>query len=33
VLPTLFPEYLPRNQDGYGSIGVYWVAGEELPVG
>jgi cytochrome c553 len=33
VLPTLFPEYLPSNQDGYGSIGVYWVAGEELPVG
>ena len=33
VLPTLFPEYLPGNQDGYGSIGVYWIAGEELPVG
>jgi cytochrome c553 len=33
VLPTLFPEYLPGNQDGYGSVGVYWVAGEELPVG
>jgi cytochrome c553 len=33
VLPTLFPEYLPGNQDGYGSIGVYWVGGEELPVG
>ena len=33
VLPTLFPEYLPGNQDGFGSIGVYWVAGEELPVG
>lgn len=33
VFPTLFPEYLPGNQDGYGSIGVYWVAGEELPVG
>jgi hypothetical protein len=33
VLPTLFPEYLPGNQNGYGSIGVYWVAGEELPVG
>jgi hypothetical protein len=32
VLPTLFPEYLPGNQDGYGAIGVYWVAGEELPV-
>ena len=26
VLPTIFPEYLPGNQDGYGAIGVYWVA-------
>lgn len=33
VLPTMFPEYLPGNQDGYASIGVYWIAGEELPVG
>lgn len=33
VLPTLFPEYLPGNRDGYGAIGVYWIAGEELPVG
>lgn len=33
VLPTLYPEYLPGNQDGYGSIGVYWIGGEELPVG
>jgi hypothetical protein len=33
VLPKMFPEYLPGNQDGFGSIGVFWVAGEELPVG
>ena len=33
VLPTMFPEYLPGNQDGFASIGVYWIAGEELPVG
>jgi hypothetical protein len=33
VLPTMFPDYLPGNQDGYGSIGVNWLAGEELPVG
>jgi hypothetical protein len=33
VLPTMFPDYLPGNQDGFGSIGVYWIAGEELPVG
>src|SRR5215510_12415619 len=32
-IPTMFPYFLPGNQDGYGSIGVYWVAGEELPVG
>ena len=33
VLPTMFPDFLPGNQDGYGAIGVYWVPGEELPVG
>lgn len=33
VLPTLFPEYLPGNQDGFGAIGVYWIGGDELPVG
>ena len=33
ILPALYPEYLPANQDGYGSIGVYWIGGEELPVG
>jgi Cytochrome C oxidase, cbb3-type, subunit III len=33
VLPVLFPEYLPGNQDGYGALGLYWVPGEELPVG
>jgi hypothetical protein len=33
VLPAMFPEYLPGNQDGFGSIGVHWIAGEELPVG
>jgi hypothetical protein len=33
VLPTMFPEYLPGNQDGYGAIGVFWEPGEELPVG
>jgi hypothetical protein len=33
VLPTMFPEYLPSNQDGFASIGVYWIGGEELPVG
>src|SRR5262249_57773539 len=33
VLPTMFPEYLPDGQDGYGSIRVYWISGEELPGG
>src|SRR5262249_39787561 len=33
VLPTMFPEYLPDGQDGYGSVGCYWMAGEERPVG
>ena len=33
VLPTMFPEYLPGNHDGYGATGVYWTKGDELPVG
>jgi hypothetical protein len=33
VLPQMFPEYLPGDRDGYAAIGLYWVAGEELPVG
>jgi hypothetical protein len=33
VLPTIFSDYLPGDKDGYGSIGVYWIAGDELPVG
>lgn len=33
VLPQMFPEYLPGNQDGYAAIGVYWIPGDEVPVG
>jgi len=33
VLPQLFPQHLPGNQDGYSSFGVVWLAGDELPVG
>ncbi len=33
VLPQMFPDHLPGNQDGYGAFGVFWKAGEELPVG
>jgi len=33
VLPQIFPEHLPSNRDGYGAFGLYWRAGEEVPVG
>ena len=33
VLPEIFPEHLPGRKDGYGSLGLFWEAGEELPVG
>lgn len=33
VLPKIFPEHLPGNQDGYSALGFYWEAGSELPVG
>jgi len=33
VLPQMFPEHMPANQDGYAAFGHYWRAGEELPVG
>ncbi|GGF63709.1 hypothetical protein GCM10007301_24370 [Azorhizobium oxalatiphilum] len=33
VLPTVFPDLLPRGQDGYGAIGMFWEPGAELPVG
>ena len=33
VLPQVFPQHLPGNQDGYASIGLFWRPGEELPVG
>jgi len=32
VLPTMFPEYLP-GPTGYTSLGLFWEAGQELPVG
>lgn len=32
VLPTVFPEYLP-GPGGYGSLGVSWEPGRELPMG
>lgn len=33
VLPQMFPEHLPGKKDGYGAFGLFWRAGEELPVG
>ena len=33
VLPQMFPEYLPGRGDGYGAFGLFWMAGEEMPVG
>src|SRR5256885_371896 len=33
VWQTIFPESLRGKKEGYASIGVYWIAGEELPVG
>ena len=29
----MFPDHLPGNKDGYAATGLYWIAGEELPVG
>ena len=33
VLPQIFPDRLPANRDGYGSFGLYWQAGDQVPVG
>ncbi len=33
VLPQMFPDHLPGNKDGYAAVGLYWLAGDELPVG
>jgi mono/diheme cytochrome c family protein len=33
VLPQIFPDLLPADRDGYAAFGVYWAAGEPLPVG
>ena len=33
VLPRVFPDLLPGDQDGYGAFGLYWPAGDPVPVG
>lgn len=33
VLPQVFPEYLPGNQDGYAAFGVMWLKGDPVPIG
>ena len=33
VLPKVFPDLLPGDQDGYGAFGLYWPSGDPVPVG
>jgi mono/diheme cytochrome c family protein len=33
VLPQIFPDRLPANKDGWGSFGLYWQAGDDVPIG
>nr|WP_209942947.1 cytochrome c [Rhizobium halophytocola] len=33
VLPQVFPDLVPGNGDGYGNFGVYWRAGDAVPMG
>jgi hypothetical protein len=33
VLPSMFPEKLPLKKSGYGSFGLSWEQGLELPIG
>jgi mono/diheme cytochrome c family protein len=33
VLPQIFPELLPGDREGYGAFGLYWAAGDRVPVG
>ena len=33
VLPTVFADHLPGEQQGYSSFGVFWPRGSELPTG
>ena len=33
VLPQVFPDLVPGNGDGYGSFGVFWRAGDPVPMG
>jgi len=33
VLPQIFPDHLPGNKDGWGTFGLYWQAGDDVPVG
>ncbi len=33
VMPAVFPDLLPRGRDGYGSIGMFWAQGDEVPIG
>ena len=33
VLPQIFPEHVPNGKDGYGAFGMYWRAGDKVPIG
>ena len=33
VLPQVFPDLLPADQDGYGAFGLFWPRGDATPVG
>jgi mono/diheme cytochrome c family protein len=33
VLPTVFPDLLPGDGDGYGSVGLFWPSGAPVPAG
>ncbi|TPE49244.1 cytochrome c [Amaricoccus solimangrovi] len=33
VLPKVFPDLMPGNRDGYGAFGLYWAAGDAVPIG
>lgn len=33
VLPKVFPDLMPGDQDGYGAFGLFWASGDEVPIG
>jgi len=33
VLPQIFPDHVPGNKGGWSAFGLYWQAGDEVPMG